>query len=198
LGLGQHDVVVAVMPGSRRGEVRHIAPAFVRAAQRLKAARPELRCVLPAAPGLRPMVEAIVAEAGAHDALQIVDGHSHEALAASDVVLVASGTATLEAALFKRPMVIGYRMAWLSWQIMNRMRYQPWVGLPNVLCEDFVVPELLQDAMTPEALAAGVLRWLDDPAACDEVAQRFHQLHLLLRRDTARTASDAIAQILEG
>lgn len=198
LGLGEGEVVVAVMPGSRRGEVRHIAPAFARAARLLRAARPDLRCVLPVAPGLRPMVEAIVAETGAQDALQIVDGHSHEALAACDAALVASGTATLEAALFKRPMVIGYRLAWLNWQIMSRMRYQPWVGLPNVLSEDFVVPELLQDAMTPEALAAGVLRWLDDPAAGERLGQRFTELHTLLRRDTARAATDAIAQVIEG
>ncbi len=197
LGLGEREVVVAVLPGSRRGEIRHIAPAFVRAALRLKAARPELRCVLPIAPGLRPLVEAVVADAGAQHALQLVDGHSHEVLAASDVVLVASGTATLEAALFKRPMVIGYRLAWLSWQLMRRMRYQPWVGLPNVLAEDFVVPELLQDALTPEALAAAVLRWLDDPQAAERLGQRFHQMHLGLRRDTARAATAAIAQVID-
>ncbi len=197
LGLGAEDLVVAVLPGSRRGEVRHIAPAFVRAAQRLRAARPQLRCLLPIAPGLRPMIEAAVADAGAQDALQLVDGRSHEVLAASDAAMVASGTATLEAALFKRPMVIGYRMAWLSWQLMRRMRYQPWVGLPNVLAGDFVVPELLQDDMTPEALAAAVLGWLDDPVASDRVAQRFGDIHLSLQRDTARAATDAIAQILE-
>jgi lipid-A-disaccharide synthase len=196
LGLGERDVVVAVLPGSRRGEIRHIAPAFVRAAQRLRAARPELRCVLPIAPGLRPMIEAVVAEAGAQDALQLVDGQSHEVLAASDVAMVASGTATLEAALFKRPMVIGYRIAGLSWQIMRHMRYQPWIGLPNVLSEEFVVPELLQDGMTPEALAAELLRWLDDPAGCERVAARFAELHLTLRRDTARAATDAIAQVV--
>lgn len=197
LGLGAEDVVVAILPGSRRGEVRHIAPAFVRAAQRLRAARPGLRCVLPIAPGLRTLIEAVVADAGAQQALQLVDGRSHEVLAASDAAMVASGTATLEAALFKRPMVIGYRMAWLSWQLMRRMRYQPWVGLPNVLAGDFVVPELLQDDMTPEALASAVLRWLDDPVASARVAQRFDDIHLSLRRDTARAATDAIARILE-
>ncbi len=197
LGLGAGDVVVAVLPGSRRGEVRHIAPAFVRAAQRLRAARPELRCLLPIAPGLRTMIEAVVADAGAQEALQLVDGHSHEVLAASDAAMVASGTATLEAALFKRPMVIGYRMAWLSWQLMRRMRYQPWVGLPNVLAGDFIVPELLQDEMTPEALASAVLRWLDDRVASEGIARRFDDIHLSLRRDTARAATDAIAQILE-
>ena len=197
LGLHERDVVVAVLPGSRRGEIGQIAPAFVRAAQRLCAARQDVRCVLPIAPGLRPAIELIVAEAGAQQAVQLVDGQSHAVMAASDVVMVASGTAALEAALFKRPMVIGYRLAWLSWQLMRRMRYQPWVGLPNILASEFVVPELLQDALTPEALAREVLRWLDDRPAAERVEARFHELHLSLRRDTARAATDAIAQTLE-
>ncbi len=197
LGLGERELVVAVMPGSRRGEIRHIAPAFVRAARMLRTARPDLRCLLPVAPGLRPLVEQAVAEAGAQDAVQLVDGHSHEVMAASDVVMVASGTATLEAALFKRPMVIGYRIAWLSWQLMRHMRYQPWVGLPNVLSGEFVVPELLQDALTPEALAAEVLRWLDRPSEGERIAQRFTELHLSLRRDTARAATEAIARVID-
>jgi lipid-A-disaccharide synthase len=197
LGLGADDVVVAVLPGSRRGEIRHIAPDFARAALRLRAARPSLRCLLPVAPGLRPAIEAMVAEAGAQEALELVDGRSHEVLAACDAALVASGTATLEAALFKRPMVIGYRLHWLNWQVMRHMHYQPWIGLPNVLSGSFVVPELVQDAMTPAALAEAVLRWLDDPAACDALARRFTDIHLDLRRDTARAATDAIAQVLE-
>lgn len=197
LGLGPGDTVVAVLPGSRRGEVRHIAPAFLQAAQRLKAARPELRCVLPVAPGLRGMVDAAVEATGAAEAIELVDGRSHEVLAACDVALVASGTATLETALFKRPMVIGYRVHWLNWQIMRHMNYQPWIGLPNILSQAFVVPELLQQAMTPEALASGVLRWLDDPQACDRLAERFTDLHLELRRDTARAATDAIARLVE-
>ena len=113
--------------------------------------------------------------------LQLLDGQSHAALAACDVTLIASGTATLEAALFKRPMVIGYRMHPLSWQLMKRMRYQPWVGLPNILCRDFVVPELLQGDCTPEALAAAVLAGLDDAAGAARIAQRFTELHHLLQ-----------------
>ena len=107
-------------------------------------------------------------------------------------------SATLEAALFKRPMIIGYRVAPLNWQIMRHMRYQPWVGLPNVLAGEFVVPELLQHDMTPEALAREARRWLDDPAACERVAQRFAEMHLSLRRDTAQAAGDAIAEVVGG
>ncbi|RZT92544.1 lipid-A-disaccharide synthase [Rivibacter subsaxonicus] len=195
LGLGERDVVLAVLPGSRRGEVTHIAPDFLRAAVRLKAARPELRCLLPVAPGVRALVDAAVVVAGAQAAVELVDGRSHEVLAACDVALVASGTATLETALFKRPMVIGYRVAPLSYQIMRHMRYQPWIGLPNVLAESFVVPEFVQEAMTPEALSNAVLAWLDDPAACEVVAQRFLAMHHELRRDTARAATAAIAEV---
>ncbi len=128
--------------------------------------------------------------------LQLLDGRSHEALAACDVTLIASGTATLEAALFKRPMVIGYRMAALSWQLMKRMAYQPWVGLPNILCREFVVPELIQERCEPEALARAVLAWLADDAGVRALRSRFDELHHLLRRDTARRATDAIAQVL--
>lgn len=198
LGIGEHEVVLGVLPGSRRGEIRHIAADFVRAAALLKRERPGLRCLLPIAPGVRPLVEAAVAEAGAADAVELIDGRSHEVLAACDVTLVASGTATLEAALFKRPMVIGYRVAPLNWQIMRHMRYQPWVGLPNVLAGEFVVPELLQHDMTPEALAREARRWLDDPKACERVAQRFEEMHLSLRRNTAQAAGDAIAEVVGG
>ena len=112
----------------------------------------------------------------------------------------ASGTATLEAALFKRPMVIAYRMGWLSWQIMRRKQMQPWVGLPNILCRDFIVPELIQDRATPQALANAVLQWLDDldhqPAKMAALQQQFVTLHRNLRRDTSTLTTDAIEKIL--
>jgi lipid-A-disaccharide synthase len=134
--------------------------------------------------------------------LQIISGQSHAALAACDVTLIASGTATLEAALFKRPMVIAYHMGWVSWQLMRRKRLQPWVGLPNILCRDFVVPELLQDAATPEALAHGVLNWLDsmqrNPAKIAALQETFTALHHTLQRDTATLATDAIEKVLQG
>lgn len=197
LGLGDGEPVVAVLPGSRRGEIEHIAPAFLQAAARLHRARPELRFLLPVAPGLRAMVEPLVAAHAGDAPIQLLDGRSHEVLAACDVTLIASGTATLEAALFKRPMVIGYRMAWLSWQLMRRMGYLPWVGLPNILERDFVVPELLQDRCEPEALARETLAWLDDEPRARALQARFLDLHHLLKRDTARRATDALAQVLE-
>ncbi|HSQ73699.1 MAG TPA: lipid-A-disaccharide synthase [Rubrivivax sp.] len=197
LGLAEADTVVAVLPGSRRSEIRYIAPAFLQAAARLHRERPALRFVLPIAPGLRGLVEPLVAQHAAGVPMQLLDGQSHAAMAACDLALIASGTATLEAALFKRPMVIGYRMHPLSWQLMKRMRYQPWVGLPNILCRDFVVPELLQGDCQPAALAAAVRAGLDDTAGAARIARRFTELHHLLQRDTARCATDAIAQILQ-
>jgi lipid-A-disaccharide synthase len=149
------------------------------------------------APGLRGVLDALIALHAPGLPLQLLDGGSHDALAACDVTLIASGTATLEAALFKRPMVIGYRMHAFSWQLMKRMSYQPWVGLPNILLREFVVPELLQEACEPHALADAVLAQLDDAAGAARLAERFTELHLLLKRDTARRATDAIAQILE-
>ena len=112
------------------------------------------------------------------------------------MTLIASGTATLEAALFKRPMVIAYNMNWLSWQIMQRKKLQPWVGLPNILSQEFVVPELLQEAATPDAMAHEVMKWLDHPAAMADVQQRFAVLHDSLRRDTSVLAADAIEKVL--
>jgi lipid-A-disaccharide synthase len=197
LGLADLDEVVAVLPGSRRSEIEAIAPTFLQAAVLMLRERPALRFLLPVAPGLRSLLEPLVAEHAKGLPLQLLDGRSHEALAACDVTLIASGTATLEAALFKRPMVIGYRMAALSWQLMKRLAYQPWVGLPNILCREFVVPELIQERCTAPALAEATLAWLDDGPRTLAVERRFDDLHQLLRQDTARRATDAIAQIIE-
>jgi lipid-A-disaccharide synthase len=155
---------------------------------------------VPAAPLLRQAIEKAAAQVGMMDQLLIIDGHSHTVLAACDVTLIASGTATLEAALFKRPMVIAYRMGWLSWQIMRRKQLQPWVGLPNILSQSFLVPELIQDRATPQALADAVLQWFGDldtqPAKMAALHEQFVALHHSLRRDTSTLATDAIKKIL--
>ncbi|MDH5340831.1 MAG: lipid-A-disaccharide synthase, partial [Rubrivivax sp.] len=174
----------------------YIAPVFLQAAARLHRARPALRFLLPVAPGLRPLLEPLAARHAPDVPLQWLDGRSHDALAACDLTLIASGTATLEAALFKRPMVIGYRMHPLSWQLMKRMALQPWVGLPNILCRDFVVPERIQERCEPATLAHDVLAALDDAAGAERLRRRFMDLHHELRRDTAHAATDAIAQIV--
>lgn len=200
LGLPQDRRIVALLPGSRRSEVRYLVDRFMTAAGLLRARYPDLHFVLPTLPALRAEVEAAARRAGlamdAGGALTVLEGQSHAALAACDVTLIASGTATLEAALFKRPMVIAYNMPWLSWQIMKGKKLQPWVGLPNILARDFVVPELLQEAATPRALAAAVGDWLDNPAKVVDLQAHFLQLHQTLQRDTARLATDAIEKLL--
>ena len=196
LNLNDADTVVALLPGSRRSEIQYIAPTLLEAAALMKRRRPDLRFVLPAAPGLRPLIEPLLLRHAPGVGVDLVDGQSHLALAACDVTLIASGTATLEAALFKRPMVIAYKMHWLSAQIMKRKNYQPWVGLPNILLGEFAVPEFLQAAATPEHLADAAFTWLDDPVACVALAARFEVLHHTLRRDTAQAATDAIEKIL--
>ena len=202
LGLSPEAKVLALLPGSRASEVQSIGPRFLQAARLLLARHPSLQLLLPALPALQGDVERQVHAAGLAGRVQVTAGQSHQVLAACDVTLIASGTATLEAALFKRPMVIGYHMNWLSWQIMRRKKLQPWVGLPNILCQDFVVPELLQDAASPEALADAVDDWLQALAHAPErvrtLEARFTALHHELKRDTAQLASDAIEQVLQG
>ncbi len=196
LNLSAHAVVVALLPGSRRSEIAYVAPTLLAAAEEMHRQRPSLKFVLPVVPGLRDLVEPLRQRLAANVPLILLNGQSHEALAACDVTLVASGTATLEAALFKRPMVITYNMQWLSWQMMKRMKYQPWVGLPNILLNDFAVPELLQDAATPQALATAAFAWLDNPSACAVLATRFDALHRTLQQNTAVAATHAIEKIL--
>jgi len=196
LGLRDDETVVALLPGSRASEIHYLAQRFLQAAAIMQKARPALRFVLPSVPALRERLASLALASGLGKALLLLDGQSHTALSACDVTLIASGTATLEAALFKRPMVIAYNMHWLSWQIMRRKQLQPWVGLPNILCSEFVVPERLQEAATPVALARETLAWIDAPERCAELQQRFTDLHHLLRRDTARLATDAIEKVL--
>ena len=196
LGLDPDATVVALLPGSRAAEINNLALPFLQAAQRMREQRPELQFVLPTHDLIAPQVQAAIAQAGMQAVVQLVMGRSHTVQAACDVALVASGTATLETALHKRPMVIAYRMQWLSWRIANGKRLLPWVGLPNILCEGSWVPEFLQEQVQPEALAQAALRWLDDPTAVAALRERFTQLHLQLRQDMPTLASHAIQKIL--
>ena len=136
------------------------------------------------------------------DQVQLITGQSHTALAACDLTLIASGTATLEAALFKRPMVIAYNMSAMSWRLMRAKQLQPWVGLPNILCGEFVVPELLQDAATPQAMAREALAWIEAIEKRSEriraLEHRFIELHRSLQGDTSELAAHAIEQVLQG
>ena len=218
LGLDENATVVALLPGSRAAEVTYLLSGFFQAAALIRQARPATQFIVPAVPHLLTQIEAAARVSGLGDALKVVRGQSHAVLAACDVTLIASGTATLEAALFKRPMVIAYAMPAFSYRLMRKKRQLPWVGLPNVLCAPrewlhrpagmsahdmadradapFVVPELIQDAATPAALAQAVLDWLAAPEKIAQLQQRFTALHHELKRDTPRLATDAIETLL--
>ncbi|MEJ8847397.1 lipid-A-disaccharide synthase [Variovorax rhizosphaerae] len=197
LGIASDVPVVALLPGSRRSELRYLASRFFAAAALMQRSRPEIQFIAPAIPALRAEVEQMLKASPMAGKVQLLDGQSHLALAACDATLIASGTATLEAALFKRPMVIAYNMHSLSWRLMQRQQLQPWVGLPNILCGEFVVPELLQDAASPEALAEATLSWLASPDKVAALEQRFATMHEELRRDTPTLCADAIQKVLE-
>ena len=196
LNLATDQQVLAVLPGSRKDEVVSMLPRFLAAIQILQRQHPELLAVMPTAPGMEEICHSIINKHAGLRNLMVVSGQSHLVMSAANVALVASGTATLEAALFKCPMVIAYAMPWLSWQIIRRKRLQPWVGLPNILCQDFVVPELLQAEATPQRLAESVNDWLRHPEKVEQLKKTFAHLHQSLRADTATVASDAIAKIL--
>ncbi len=197
LGLSLDRKMVAVMPGSRESEVRLIGPAFFGAMVRMQQAEPELTFVVPAAnAGLRATLETMRA-AHAPLNLTIVDGQSHAVMEAADAILLASGTATLEAALYKKPMLISYKVPWLTAQIMKRQGYMPYVGLPNILSGRFVVPELLQDDATPEALAREMLLQLHDESNAAALRAHFTDMHLTLKQNTAALAADVVVNLLE-
>ena len=201
LGLAADARVVTIMPGSRMGELKYLAEPFVRAAGLLAKRDPGLTFVVPmAGDKQRAYFNQIVAGAGLQDVpLQLVDATStasHTAIAAADAVLVASGPATLEVALFKKPMVIAYKVMRASWEIMRHMGYQPWIGLPNILAREFLVPELLQNAATPEAMADALWAQLNDTARRDKLAGRFLDMHHSLLRNSARESAQAVLRVI--
>lgn len=197
LGLPMDGPLIGVMPGSRRSEIALIGPAFFAAMREMHRREPALRFVMPAAtPLVAGLLAPLVAE---YDdlPLTVTAGDSHAAMEASDALLIKSGTSTLEAALFKKPMVISYKVPWLTGQIMRRQGYLPYVGLPNVLAGRFVVPELLQGFATPQALADATLAQLNDERNRRELVEIFSEMHLTLKRDTAGSAARVIAATIE-
>jgi lipid-A-disaccharide synthase len=200
LRLPAGKLIVALLPGSRRSELEYMAGAFVLAAHRFRQEVHDVHFVCPMVTrDTRDMFERAVHEHQRTDLpLTLLFGHSHEALAAADLALVASGTATLEAALFKTPMVIAYRQSPLTWALMRAMLYLPYVGMPNILAGEKLVPELLQDDASPAALAAALLALLRDPGAQRRQRERFAEFHRLLRRNAAEKAADAVLNILDG
>jgi len=200
LGLPPDTPVLAVLPGSRKGELQSIAGPFAAAVARLAESVPALQFVVPLAkPSMRPLMEAAISSQAASVRWHLVDGGSREAMRAADVVLLASGTATLECLLLDRPMVVAYRVSRITaallrgFGLLKIQRY----SLPNLLCERAVVPELIQEQATPEKIASAVHRLLTDAAARDEQIRAFAPVRELLRRDAAARATSAIAELLE-
>lgn len=194
--------VISVLPGSRVSEIELIAPVFFETipmmATRLQGQ--SVHFIIPVAtPRLREPLEILKKQALENNPslkIYLIDGEADAVLEAADVVLIASGTATLQAALWKKPMVISYKVPWLTAQIMKRQGYLPYVGLPNILCGEFVVPELLQDDATPEKLAIALLDWLNNPNKVIELKSRFTQMHETLRRPTGLLVAQAVAQTI--
>ncbi|WFM70854.1 lipid-A-disaccharide synthase [Halomonas sp. CKK8] len=200
LGLPADGPVLAVLPGSRASEIRFLGETFLAAAERLCAERPDLRVVVPAAtPERRSELEAQLA---AHPALagrlSLVDGQAREAMVASDAVLLASGTAALEAMLCHRAMLVAYRMAPMTHWLARRLVKTEWISLPNLIAREALVPELIQDAASPEAIAERLGEMLDDEAGRAALEARFAAMHAGLQRDASRRAAEAIEALVAG
>lgn len=195
LGVDTSGPVIALLPGSRQGEVKRLAPILLQAAKLILQAKPDARFVMPAATdAVKSVLKALLRESSL--TIQLLDGQSHEAMTAADVVVLASGTATLEAALLKKPMVITYRVPAITYWLAKGKLYLPWVGLPNILLKRFAVPELLQENATPEKIAEATLDWLDSPGKCAELATEFRQLHETLRCNAGERIAEALQSYL--
>jgi lipid-A-disaccharide synthase len=194
----QHVKVFAFLPGSRQSEVKYLAHTFIETAKLILQQLPDARFLVPlVSRETRGIFEQALYDCDAQELpITLLFGHAQDAMIAADGVLVASGTATLEAALVKRPMVITYRMPALSWWLMKRKSYQPYYGLPNILCERFVVPELLQEDATAENLTQALLNLINNPEAVMQLEKSFIALHRTLRQNTAQKAAAAILPYL--
>ncbi len=199
LRLPAGKLIIALLPGSRRSELQYMASAFVLAAHRFRQEVHDVHFVCPTVTrDTREMFERALHEHERTDLpLTLLFGHSHEALAAADLALVASGTATLEAALFKTPMVIAYRQSPITWALMKPMLYLPYVGMPNILAGERLVPELLQDEASPANLAGALLTLLRDTASQKRQVERFREFHEVLRQNNAEKAADAVLAFLK-
>jgi lipid-A-disaccharide synthase len=199
LNLQSEGQLLAVLPGSRGAEVKHIGPAFVQAAIELLRHKPDLRFVTPMPPAssLLSMFKAMI-PTELLERWTLIEGKSHECMAAADAVMLASGTATLEAMMYRKPMVIAYKMPWLSYQMMKGKGYMPYVGLPNILLNEFAVPELLQNDATGHALAEKALYQLDNDANRSRLENLFAEQHQRLLKPSGELAGRVIQQVMNG
>ena len=198
LGLSERKPVFALLPGSRQSELQYMGETFIETARLIHQQLPEALFLVPLATReTRLLFETALYRCdGRALPIRLLFGHAHDAMKASDAVLVASGTATLEAALLKRPMAVVYKMASLSYRMMRRMGYLPYIGLPNILAGKFVVPEFIQDDATPENLAQALLNYYSDKRTCAQIGEVFRGIHLQLKQNTAEKAAKAVIDSL--
>lgn len=197
LGLAPEAQVLAILPGSRAGEVARLGRLFLDAARLLQAELPELQLIIPCVNAERELqVRELVETLEVTLPVTLVRGRSREVMAAADTVVLASGTATLEAMLLKKPMVVSYRLSPLTFALVSRLVRVPHIALPNLLAGETLVPELIQDAATPEALAAAIRERLTDTRAREQLQEAFTRLHQMLRRDADERAADAVAGVI--
>ena len=198
LGIRPDATVVAILPGSRMSELKYNSAAFIGAVKLLAQRDTSIQFVVPmAGEKQRLYFDELISQAGLGDVeMRVIDGQSHVAMTAADVVLVASGTATLEVALHKKPMVIAYKMMRASWEVLRHMSYLPWVGLPNILANESIVPELLQHAATPKALADAIWSQLENVPHREALRQRFTDMHHSLLRNTAQESAQVVLDVM--
>ncbi len=197
LGLPEEGRIVALMPGSRASEVERMGDVFMHAAVFCLEQDPSLQFIIPAASSDRYRQLHIQLNKYVDFPIQLINGHSHDAMAAADVVLLASGTVTLEALLFKKPMVVAYKMAPLSYKILSWLLKTPYFSLPNLLAQKMLVPELIQHQATPEALSAQVMNYFENPEQAQALSKTFAEMHQELKRDASARAADAIARLIQ-
>jgi lipid-A-disaccharide synthase len=199
LGLEGKGPIIALLPGSRLGEVSRLAEPLLQAAKILASQHPNMRFVAPTAN--RKTRECFERSLGTVEGVPVtvLDGQARQAMAAADVVICASGTAALEAMLVNRPMVVTYKLSALTYATARTFRLfkNRFFSLPNILADEALVPELLQNAAQPERIAAEVRAWIDDPERCQRVQGRFDELHRQLRKDAARAAAACVRDVLE-
>jgi lipid-A-disaccharide synthase len=198
LGIAFDATVVAMLPGSRMSEIKYNTATFIATAKILCERDPQIQIVVPMVDEKTRSYYIKLVVAARLDGVPVllIDGRSHTVIAAANAVLVASGTASLEVALFKKPMVIAYQMMEASWQILKHMGYQPWIGLPNILAREFVVPEFLQSAAKPAAMAEALWSQLNDAGLQSRLKQRFTEMHHALLRDTATVSAQAVVELI--
>jgi lipid-A-disaccharide synthase len=198
LGIARQRPVFALLPGSRQSELEYMADTFIETAKLICERTPDVLFLVPLTTReTRLLFETALYRRQARELpVRLLFGHAHEAMAASDAVLAASGTATLEAALLKRPMVIAYNMAPFTYRLMRRRGYLPYVGLPNILAGRFVVPEFLQDDATPKNLSQALLGFLNDKDASARIRETVPEIHLQLKQNTAEKAAAAVLAAL--